>query len=447
MEESDSEIRVLSLNTSDTGGGAAHAAYRIHNGVRSLGIDSQMFVKFKASDDSSVRALSDFIPKNFVYRFCDWCVGKIKNKIQRARWHKYPLQDNLFKSDLRGTRICGALHKIPFDILHLHWINQRFLNITDLRKVRKPIVWTLHDSWPFCGVCHYFLDCKKYQRQCGRCPQLGSRSECDLSREVWSEKAKVYRDLDLHVVTPSRWLADCARKSSLFGDVDIRVIPNCLDTRLFHPMETDEIRSLADHAPNESCAEVLKSASLPHHDATPQILFGAVNALTDKIKGFDYLVSALSELDAKGLRARLIVYGVEEAPSALSFTNISVAFVGFIRNASVMAALCSVSDLTVVPSISENLSYAIMESLSCGTPVVAFNIGGNSDLIEHERNGYLATEKDSSDFARGIEWCLRNDSDGHLSRQAHIKACRDYSIEVVARQYADLYRQINKASK
>ncbi len=447
MEKTDSEIRVLSLNTSDTGGGAAHAAYRIHNGVRSLGIDSQMFVKFKTTGDVNVRALSDFVPKNFVYRFCDWCVGKIKNKIQRFRWHKYPLQDNLFKSDLRGTRICGALHKIPFDILHLHWINQRFFNIANLRLVRKPIVWTLHDSWPFCGVCHYFLDCKEYQRKCGRCPQLGSHSECDLSREVWSEKAKVYKNLDLHVVTPSRWLADCAKKSGLFRGFDVRVIPNCLDTSLFRPMDVREVHALASLAPNDACADVLKNAFLPNHNDVPRILFGAVNALTDKIKGFDYLVSALSELDAKGLRVRLIVYGVEEAPSALSFTNISVAFVGFIRNASVMAALCSVSDLTVVPSISENLSYAIMESLSCATPVVAFNIGGNSDMIEHERNGYLAVEKDSSDFARGIEWCLRNDSDGHLSSEARNKACRDYSIEVVARQYADLYRQINKASK
>lgn len=212
-------------------------------------------------------------------------------------------------------------------------------------------------------------------------------------------------------------------------------------------MDVREVHALASLAPNDACADVLKNAFLPNHNDVPRILFGAVNASTDKIKGFDYLVSALSELDAKGLLARLIVYGVEEAPSALSFTNISVAFVGFIRNASVMAALCSVSDLTVVPSISENLSYAIMESLSCGTPVVAFNIGGNSDLIEHERNGYLATEKDSSDFAHGIQWCLRNNSDGHLSSEARNKACRDYAIDVVARQYADLYRQINKASK
>ena len=96
----------------------------------------------------------------------------------------------------------------------------------------------------------------------------------------------------------------------------------------------------------------------------------------------------------------------------------------------------------VVPSLTENLSYAIMESLSCGTPVVAFNIGGNSDMVEHKQNGYLAQECDNEDLAAGIVWCLENNMNERLGIAAREKVVRDYSLEVVSGQYKELYEQI-----
>lgn len=443
MLETDNKIHVLSVSTSDKGGGAAHAAYRIHKGVGAYGVDSQMFVKNKRLSDSNICSLSNFVPKNLIYKAFDWCVGKIKNKIQHYRWNRYPNQDIYFKSDLRGTCIYGAFQKQKFDILHLHWINGRFLDLQELRNVDKPIVWTLHDSWPFCGVCHYFLDCDGYQHQCGNCPQLGSHDAQDLSHKVWKQKEKIYKNLDLHIVAPSRWLADCARKSCLFGDLDIRVIPNCLNTEQFHPMSSDEIESTFRYLPNTFLKD-FRGKTLSMESRKPYILYGAVNAATDKIKGLEYLVAALKELDAKGFCANMIVFGADKANLQLSFSNISVTFVGFINDISVLVALYSMSDIMVVPSQSENLSYAIMESLACGTPVVAFDIGGNSDMVEHKQNGYLAQRKDSADLAYGIEWCLRSNADNHMSFNARSKVCECYSIDVVAQQYVNLYNQVKR---
>ena len=94
--------------------------------------------------------------------------------------------------------------------------------------------------------------------------------------------------------------------------------------------------------------------------------------------------------------------------------------------------------------MSENLSCTVMESLSCGVPTVAFNIGGNGDLIDHQINGYLAKEKDVEDLSKGIIWCLENNKDGVLSRNARKKVLDNYTPEIVGKQYAELYSSLEK---
>ena len=436
-------IRILAVCTSDTSGGAARAAYRIHQGVRTLGVDSQMFVKHKGSHDASVHALSDFVPNNPFYNALDWCTAKAKNKIQHYYWNHYPKRDQSFKSDLRGMNLHGALQKFDYDVLHLHWINQRFVDIRDLANVRKPIVWTLHDSWPFCGVCHYFLDCDGYQRQCGNCPQLGSNNPHDLSYRIWRQKAEIFRNLNLHIVSPSNWLAENARKSSLFCDFPIHVIPNCLDTDIFCPLTQQEISAIAEHQQNVVISRILREATEKRLEK-PLILYGAVNAAADRIKGFSSLLSALQILDKQGFDAHLIVFGANPQELPMQFNNIDVTFVGYINNTQTLTALYSVADVMVVPSLTENLSCAIMESLSSGTPVVAFNIGGNSDMITHQMNGYLARELNCEDMAKGILWCIEHKNDETLYDDARNKVLNNFSIGIVAEQYKSLYRSLCK---
>lgn len=435
-------MKVLSVSTSDVAGGAARAAYRIHEGVRALGVDCSMFVKHKGSKDDTVHALSEFVPNNPIYNAIDWCAAKVKNKIQHYRWNQYPNKDANVKSDLRGTRLRGALQKLDYDVLHLHWINERFIHIDDLRKVHKPIVWTLHDSWPFSGVCHYFLECEGYWHQCGNCPRLGSNKPNDLSHQVWQRKADIYKELDLHVVSPSQWLADCARRSSLFKDCDIRVIPNCLDTESFRPLATDEICSIAEHQQNAVVSRILREATQEKGLAKPFILYGAMNAANDRRKGFVSLLSALQLLDTQGFEGHLVVFGANQQDLPMQFKNIDVTFVGYIRDTAVLTALYTVADVMVVPSLTENLSCAIMESLSCGTPVVAFHIGGNGDMIEHQQNGYLAKELDSKDLAKGIEWCLTHNVNNELGIAAREKVLKNYTPEIVAEQYKSLYESV-----
>lgn len=435
-------MKVLSVNTNDAHGGAARAAMRIMQGVQQHGVETQMLVKEKYTRDSAVVPLQQFLPKNKLYRIADWVAQKVKNKYYHWLWRPYRrTKENVFMSDSRGTRLGGALQKLDYDVLHLHWINQRFIKLQDLPK-DKPIVWTLHDSWPFCGICHYFIDCQRYQTHCGDCPMLHSGKEKDLAYRIFEEKLRVYHDLNLHIITPSRWLGECAKQSALFGRFPVTVIPNCLETDVYRPLfeqEIDEHLSVAIER-NLALHNVKRAAG--EKAAKPLVLYGAMNAATDRRKGFASLLSALQTLDKQRFEANLIVFGASESDLPMQFEHINVHFVGYISDTDTLVTLYNLADLMVVPSLTENLSCAIMESLSCTTPVCCFNIGGNGDMVEHQVNGYLAKENDAEDLAYGIRWCLENNEDGALSIAARKKVMENYTIERAGQQYVNLYKSL-----
>ena len=430
----DNKIKVLFVNETDQGGGSARAALSLCHDVRRFGANTLMLVQNKKTANDDVISVSDFVPKGLLWGMLDSFTLKIKNKLQHARWRPYKkTQDKSYKSDTRGRYLFDAFKKFDYDIVHLHWINNRFVKVSDLPK-GKPIVWTLHDSWPFCGVCHYFLDCVRYQNTCGECPQLGSKDPKDLSYKCWKEKFNAYKNLDLHIVAPSNWLAECARRSSLFSGRDVHVIPNSVDIDTFKPLGNEWRLALPEKIREKRFEK-------------PLVLYGAVNAATDKIKGFANLLSAMQILEKHGnADFELLIFGANKGDIDFN-VNIPATFLGFVKDPKEMAALYNLADVMVVPSLTENLSCVIMESLSCGTPVVAFNIGGNYDMVEHKINGYLAKEKDDADLAEGIIWCLQNNADCHLSENSRKKVLDNFSPDIVGKKYAELYRKLIKVEK
>ena len=419
--------RILVVSTSDASGGAARAAYRIHQAVQEQGTESRMLVKNKITADNSILPLSGFTPANSAYRIYDWVRNKIKNKIQHYRWNRYPNREDVFMSDLRSVPLHGTLQQLDFDVLHLHWVNLRYLDLNELRKVHKPIVWTLHDCCAFTGVCHYFYTCERYKTSCGNCPFLHSGKEKDLSYDIWKQKQKIYEGLDLHIVTPSRWLAEAARESALFGRFSVTVIPNPIDTGYFTPGSRQQACEMLQINPDKI-----------------YILFGAMNAVRDKNKGYSEFLAAIRYFEdiSDYSNVELIIFGANEELGELNI-RLKVHNPGILHDEQLIAAYRAAS-IMVVPSLSENLSNIIMESLSCGTPVAAFRIGGNSDMIDHKQNGYLAEPINPEDLAAGIAWCLDNNADGELSRNARKKVEENYSIERVGERYRDLYEKFVK---
>ena len=435
-------MKILSVNTNDTHGGAARAAMRIMQGVQQHGVETQMLVKEQHSRDTAVVSLHQFLPKNKLYRIADWVAQKLKNKYYHRLWRPYiKTKENVFMSDSRGTRLGGALQKLDYDVLHLHWINQRFIKLQNLPK-DKPIVWTLHDSWPFCGVCHYFLDCQRYQTHCGDCPMLRSGKEKDLAYRIFEEKLRAYRDLNLHIITPSRWLGECAKQSALFGRFPVTVIPNCLETDVYRPLseqEIDERWSMAiEH--NPALHNVKRAAG--EKAAKPLILYGAMNAATDRIKGFASLLSALQTLDKQGFEANLIVFGASESDLPMQFEHISVHFIGYVSDTDLLVTLYNLADVMVAPSLTEVFGQTASEALACATPVVCFKTTGIQEVVDHKVCGYVAKMQDSADLAQGIRWCLENNRDGALSQAARKKVMDNYTIERVGEMYVEVYSSL-----
>lgn len=430
-------MKVLFINTNDTSGGAARAAWRIMRGVRQSGVETQMFVKNKNSQAPDVVPLSHFVPSCILYRAIDWIASKFKNKWQHFKWHPYKhTRKNDYLSDTRFAFVHGALQKLDYDIVHLHWINNRFLDIRELSEIKKPIVWTIHDTWPFCGVCHYFDDCDKYQSHCGACPKLGSSKQRDLAFEVFEKKLHAFKNLNLHIVAPSKWLAECVKESTLLGKYPITVIPNCLDTDEFRPFSKEEILKVAEAKRNPYVVRALITQT-----TKPIILFGAINAANDKRKGVDSLKAALQTLDQQGYAARLVVFGTNEQELSLQFEHIEVMFVGHIVGSSELAAIYSHADVMVVPSYSEVFGQTASEAMACGTPVVAFRCTGIQEVVE-EGCGYLAEPFSSEDLANGIRYCIECNENNILGKAAREYAINKFSINVVARQYKELYQSL-----
>lgn len=425
---SDQPLKVLSVCTS-LGGGAGRAAYRIHQGVRNLGVDSRMLLKSGKSNDPAIITLEEFVPQNPFYKAFDWSRNKVKNKIQHFRWNRYPDKDHVFMSDLRGTDLHGVLRKLDYDVLHLHWINLRFVHLTELPK-DKPIVWTLHDSWPFCGICHYFFGCDEYKCHCGQCPLLHSGKSNDLSYQVWKKKESIYKDLDFHIVTPSRWLGECAKQSSLMGRFPLTVIPNCLDVNTYRPLRENEVSH--------------KWVDLMRIKTTKKlVLFGAVNATKDKVKGFSRLVAALSALEAQGHTddVEMVVFGANESEFGMDL-HIPIHYVGYVSNPQEMVSLYNLADMMVVPSLTEVFGQTASEAMACGVPVVAFHCTGIQEVVDHKVNGYLAKPYDPLDLAEGILWCMTNNTEKCLGLAGREKVLREYTFDVVCRKYVDLYQQV-----
>jgi glycosyltransferase involved in cell wall biosynthesis len=261
---------------------------------------------------------------------------------------------------------------------------------------------------------------------------LDSSRDYDLSRWVWNRKARVLGDLDLTIVTPSKWLGDCARKSGLFGNTRVEVIPNGIDTELYKPLDQG------------FCRDAL---SLPGDRKI--IMFGAMYSTSDRNKGFDYLVSALRKIAASPLRDEILAVVIgADAPDGGVDVGLDIRFLGQLNDDTSLAVAYSAADLFVAPSIQENLPNMVMEAMACGVPCVAFDIGGMPDMIEHRKTGYLARPYEPEDLAEGMSWIMTDIGRKHeLSTSCRRKVIDNFSESRIANRYISLYKDILKGRK
>ncbi|MEH2284448.1 MAG: glycosyltransferase family 4 protein [Nostoc sp.] len=417
-------MKILHISTHDISGGAARAAYRLHTGLQDIGLQSQMLVQEKYSADKTVIA-----PKIRLFQG----IAKAKLTIESLPLKLYRQKKSTpFFTQWLPDRVISKVSQINPDIINLHWISGGFMQIETFPKLKRPLVWTLHDMWGFSGGCHVTGECDRYKVSCGACPQLNSGNEWDLSRWVWQRKVKAWKNLNLTLVSPSSWLAQCARSSSLFQNLRIEVIPHGLDIQKYRPINQHFAR---------------EALNLPQDKKL--ILFGAIEATSDRNKGFHLLQPALQELSKSGWKDDLevVIFGASqpENPPDLCFKT---HYLGHLHDAISLATVYSAADVMLVPSLQESFGQTASESFACGTPVVAFNSTGLKDIVDHQQNGYLAKPYEVEDFAKGITWVLENEQRlQKLSFYARDKAEQEFTLELQARRYSALFQEILMTAK
>ena len=404
------KMKILIVNTFDISGGAARAAYRLHQSLKSVGVDSYMLVQFKSSNDPHVIQI-----QNFLYKF-----RPILDKLPLIFYKNKALFSTAW---VPFSTIAEKINSIDADVIHLHWVASGMIRIEDLKKINKPIVWSLHDMWTFTGGCHYNCKCEKYINQCGACPVLGSNKTNDLSYSVFSRKEKTYSNISsLTVVGLSRWLTDCAKNSFVLRNTRVVNIPNPIDVHEFRPFDKGNARNLLN---------------LPLDKKL--VLFGGIGAINDPRKGLSEFIAAMKNIESSYIN--LVILGSEQPLKSVEF-SFPTHYIGHLPNDYLLCMLYAAVDTLVVPSLQENLSNSIMECLACGTPVVAFDIGGNNDMIDHKKNGYLAKPYDAKNLAVGIDWVLNHQNSQELSQNARNKVIENFESKMVARRYIELYEEI-----
>ncbi len=413
-------MKVLHLSESD-GGGAGRATLRLHQGLQNIGVDSQILVQLKYSDNPAVLA-----PRSTFGKFC--AKLKLLEHLDALPLKFYPHRKAKdFSLQWLPDRIASKVAKLAPDVVNLHWVCHGYLAIETIAKLNKPLVWFLTDMWPFTGGCHYSQGCERYQKSCGACPLLNSNKKNDLSQWVWQRKAKAWKDLNVTIVTPSTWLAKCASSSSLFQERQIEVIHPGLDLTQYKPIERRFAREVLNWPQDKQI-----------------VLFGALYPTSDRRKGFHLLQPALQSLSKAGWQEKieLMVFGASQPENPIDVGLKSYYFSRSYDDVS-LAMMYSAADVMVVPSIQESFGQTASESLACGTPVVAFNTTGLQDIVDHQQNGYLAQPYQTEDLARGIVWVLENkERYQKLCDRARQKAEQKFSVEMQARRYESVYRTL-----
>ena len=409
-------MKILIVNTSDLEGGAARASYRLHKSLLAIHVDSKMLVQNKSSDDFTVIAETSKLRKGF---------NKLRPTIDSLPIGFFKERTKtLFSPSWFGfSNIVDQINEMNPDIVHLHWICGGMMTIEDIARIKAPIVWSLHDMWAFTGGCHYDEECQGYEKECGNCKVLGSDKDNDLSKKIFKRKQKAFtQKKDITIVGISNWLNECSKNSTLLKDKNHINLPNPLDTNIFKPFDKEKARELW---------------GLPKDKKL--VLFGAMGATSDPRKGFYELMESLEEIEDSNVE--LVIFGSERCEDTKDL-GFNVYYLGQLYDDVSLVTLYNSVDVMIVPSLQENLSNAIMESLACGVPVVGFDIGGNADMIDHERNGYLAKPFSTIDLAFGIEWVLNNYNYKILCQNARNKVLNNFDSVILAEKYIELYKSI-----
>jgi len=379
-------MKVLHLNVSDGGGGVGKAGFRLHQALQGAGVDSWMLVDHKQSDDDKVIPASQGLGAK--YAPIRARLDKLPAFICKSSHWEYASFNYL-----PNPAVKKAWRELKPDVLHLHWIGDGFLPLQYFPQFSHvPTVATLHGRWLFNGAQHLHSDqSKRFVEGFLKGKRDNEDGGLDADRWVWRRKCRYFQNHPFEVIALSNWMKRDAERSRLLKDRKVYLIPNGLDPSVYRPLDRDRSR---------------RDLGLPIEKRL--VLFGANFATQDRNKGFRFFVDAIRELEKAGKDDfEIVVFGSDRPAGPLPYKT-KTHFLGYLKEESQLVSTYSACDLFVLPSLQDNLPNTVMEAMACGTPSVAFNVGGVSDLVEHSVTGVLVPPQNAVALAEGISSVLRS---------------------------------------
>ncbi|TDO21974.1 glycosyltransferase [Pedobacter duraquae] len=402
-------MKILHISAANSAAGAGIACVRLHKSLLQRGLNSRIL--FLTADGAHIQK-SDFYSDSYLRK----AKRLFLSFADRSLLFIYPNKTNeLFSPGLFGVDIESHPLVKQADIIHLHWVNHAFVDISRLKGLNKPIIWTMHDCWPFTGGCHYFFDCDGFERSCGNCPVLNSGQSKDLSSFMFRRKKSVYKSLNIKFIAISSWMKNNAGKGLLAGK-DIEVIPSGIDCSIFKWKDGASARPEFGIRNDEKV-----------------ILLGAQH-LQSRSKGMSLSIEALNAYEEGALTVVTFGGGKLELQNQMH----RILNLGYISDKKIMADIYKMSDVFICTSIAEGFGMTVAEAQCSGTPAIAFRNTGPSDIVVHHNTGYLAEFMNVDDVLEGLRFCLTASFDRiRISRNSISK----FSIDVCAVQYEEIFNQ------
>lgn len=411
-------MKVLQVSTFDGGGGAARAAMRLHKGLRAQGVESLFLAVKPGTDETGV-----FTPLGKRRQLA--ALAKRQAAMRIAALQKTPSNPVIHSLELFPSGLGRWINASDADVVNLHWICAEALSIGEIARIEKPIVWTMHDMWPFMGAEHYDdLDHPgRWMAPYTPANRPENARGPDIDAWVWTRKARAWAGKTFYLVAPSRWLANCAQNSVLMGDQPCTVIPNPLDTEAFAPVDRVEARRML---------------GLPTDKKL--ILFGALGATSDKRKGYDLLIEALRAFERShgSTGVEVLVFG-GQTRGEIPGVRLRSHFLGSFHDDLSLRVVYSAADVFVAPSRQDNLPNTVVEAAACGLPIAAFDTGGMSDIVSDGEIGVLAPAFNTVALADGIARLLQTTPKRAMVRAAMVAKV---SLKETIPGYVALYQQV-----
>jgi glycosyltransferase involved in cell wall biosynthesis len=423
-----SKIKVLHINASSEGG-ASVVAQRLNEGLNrfSLDVESKHLVfsgHLSPSQNSSAYTLwADSFPKK-VFAFFKHALDKL-SFLRFEASKKVRFQ---FSHASQGIDISNHDLVQWADIIHLHWVHKGFQSFEALEKLLlvpgKKFIWTCHDLWPVTGGCYYTWGCENHQVSCGNCKYLKHPSEFDLSSSLIKRKMELWGNNQIKFVTPSNWLAQQANMSAVMKNNQIMtVIPNPIDTEKFQPLEED----------------VRQKLRAIHGFEKPLLMFSAAY-LQNPAKGFFHFIEMCEILCQQKVEFEVLVLG-DNKQEELGPFPFKCTHWGYVTDIEKVKLAFQLSDLYVITSVQDNLPTTIIESLSMGTPVAGFRVGGIPEMVEDGINGFLVESGDVSNLTQKVGAFLKNNR-ADFRNQARLKTLNTYDTKVIVNQITTVYKEL-----